>query len=277
MAGPGTALPAEAVVSLPMYDWPEVRTEADALWDGLRRHLGREGIAVPAALDRRADYKGVWAEPGLVLSQTCGYPYVKQLRGKVLLLATPCYAAPGCRGPSYSSFILVQRGSPFRSIEDLRGGRAAVNSEDSQSGYSALRAVVAPHARHGRFFGKVVPTGGHRPSLMAVAEGKADVCATDAVCAALARRHLPELMRGMRILAHSPAAPALPLITAGNASGERVAALRRALDALIADRKLADARSALLLAGFAVLGDRAYDRITRIEERAVRLGYPKVA
>jgi ABC-type phosphate/phosphonate transport system substrate-binding protein len=266
-----------AVISLPMYDWPEVRGAMDALWEGLRRHLGGEGVAVPVVLDRRADYAGVWADPGLVLSQTCGYPYVRHLRGQVQLVATPCYAAPGCRGPNYSSFILVARGSRFRAVEDLRHARAAINSEDSQSGYSALRAVVAPHAKGGRFFGEVIRSGGHRASLQAVAEGKADVCATDAVCAALARRHLPDLMKSMRIIARSPQAPALPLITAGDATPERIAALRRALQAVIADKALAAARKELLLAGFEALDDRAYERIVRIEERAKALGYPKVA
>lgn len=265
------------VASLPMYDWPEVREAMDGFWSGLHRHLSAAGIDAPAALDRRDDYKSIWLEPGLILSQTCGYPYVTRLRGQVQLVATPCYRAAGCEGPTYRSFLLVRRDSPFRRIGDLRGSRAIANSEDSQSGYSALRAVIAPHASRGRFFGEVTFSRGHRASMQAVAAGKADICATDAVCAALARRHLPDLMRELRIVAKSPAAPGLPFITATGTSPQRLAALRKGLAAAMRDKSLASARDALLLDGIEVLDDQAYDRVARIEARAIALGYPTLA
>ncbi len=268
---------ASPVASLPMYDWPEVREAMDGFWSGLRRHLSAAGVDAPASLDRRDDYKSIWLEPGLILSQTCGYPYVTRLRGQVQLVATPCYGAPGCLGPHYRSFVLVHRGSAFRRVEDLRGTRAIANSSDSQSGYSALRAAIAPHASRGRFFGEVTFSRGHRASMQAVAAGKADVCATDAVCAALARRHLPDLMRELRIVAKSPVAPGLPFITARGTSPQRLAALRKGLAAAMRDTSLAGTRDALLLDGIEVLDDQAYDRIARIEARAIGLGYPRIA
>ena len=265
------------LASLPMYDWPEVQWAADALWAALRDRLRALGLAAPDAVLRGGDHTRPWREPALIFSQTCGYPYVMQLRGRVQLVATPCYGAPGCTGATYRSVILVRRDSPWRDISGLEGASATANSEDSQSGYSALRAVVAPHARRGRFFGRVVLSGSHRDSLRMVARGEADVCAIDAVCMALARRHEREAIRRVRIIARSPRAPALPFITAGGRSSADLALIRHALFDVLADRALAAAREAMFLDGAEVLDDRAYDRIAAIERKAVVLGYPKLA
>ncbi|NNF76519.1 MAG: phosphate ABC transporter substrate-binding protein, partial [Rhizobiales bacterium] len=86
------------VASLPMYDHPAVRQATDRLWRGLARALGREGVRVPDILNRQPDYATLWELPGLIFSQTCGYPYMSRLRGKVQLVATPIYNAMGCEG-----------------------------------------------------------------------------------------------------------------------------------------------------------------------------------
>ncbi|MEZ5775287.1 MAG: PhnD/SsuA/transferrin family substrate-binding protein [Hyphomicrobiaceae bacterium] len=267
----------EPLAAMPMYDWPEVRPAADVFWAGIAARLRDTGIAAPDRLTRTRDYTRSWTRPDLLFGQTCGYPYVSTLRGRVQLIATPCYDAPGCEGPTYRSFILVRRDSPYRRVADLRGARAIANSEDSQSGYSALRAVVASKAVNGRFFGEIALSGGHRNSLIAVAEGRADVCAIDAVCVALARRHEKQAMAGLRIIARSPRAPSLPYITGLRTPPATLAALRHAISGAIADRKLAEARAALLIAGCEVLDDTSYDRIAAIRDRAIGLGYPVLA
>ena len=112
---------------------------------GHRRACGRRwpqalaghGVPAPAALDRRADYASVWREPGLVLSQTCGYPYATALRGRVQLVATPAYRAAGCDGARYCSMLLVRADDPAQALADLRGRRVAFNATDSQSGHNA--------------------------------------------------------------------------------------------------------------------------------------------
>lgn len=265
-----------AVASLPMYDWPEVGDAIDALWSRIRKGLVERGLDAPERLTRQADYHQLWRTPNLMLSQTCGYPYVKDLRGRVRLVATPCYAAAGCEGPNYRSLILVRRDSAFGSVRDLAGATAVINSFDSQSGYSALRAVVAPHAGGKPFFRKVVQSGAHRASMRAVATGDADVCAIDAVCLALAERHDPQTLAELRILAASPQAPALPFITAGSRSDSEVKAIRAALADAMRDPLLAEVRAALFLDSICVLEDAAYDRIEAIAREAAVLGYPEL-
>src|SRR6266404_4455866 len=93
--------------------------------------------------------------------------------GGLQLVATPCYDAPGCDGPSYCSILVVAAGSQATSPADLQGKRAAFNTPDSQSGMNALRAVIAPLAEGGRFFAEIIETGGHAASLDLVAAGGA--------------------------------------------------------------------------------------------------------
>jgi hypothetical protein len=59
------------------------------------------------------DLDAFWRQPGLLISQTCGYPYVLGLHEHVQLIATPHFDAPGCEGATYSS-VLVTRSSPAR-------------------------------------------------------------------------------------------------------------------------------------------------------------------
>jgi ABC-type phosphate/phosphonate transport system substrate-binding protein len=120
-------------------------------------------------------------------------------------------------------------------------------------------------------------SGSHRASLRAVAAGKADVCAIDAVCLAMARRHDRDAMARLRVLGPTPKAPSLPFVTAASRPPAEVVAIREALAEAIADPALAEVCAQLFLSGIAVLEDAAYDRITAIEQKAVSLGYGVVA
>lgn len=248
------------IASLPMYDWPELQAANDMLWAGLSRNLG-----VSLTLDRRADFRAVWHDPGLLFSQTCGYPLVHEFRGSLDLVATPHYGAEGCAGPDYCSLILARDPGP---LEAFRGRRAAVNSADSMSGMLALKLVFAPLAKDGRFFGETIKTGGHLQSMAAVRNGLADVCATDAVCAALARRYRPEALSGLVEIARSPRVPSLPFVTrAGD-----LEKLRGALRHVFASNEFKPARDHLLLAGISVLPPDAYDRISSLENDMLNAG-----
>jgi hypothetical protein len=116
------------LVALQMYDLPELKWATDALGAQLLINLRRAGFPdVPYGLDREGDYKGQWTHPELLLAQTCGYPLVTLLQGKVRYLATPCYEAPYCSGPRYCSLIVVRADDPAENLPDLRGRRAAYN------------------------------------------------------------------------------------------------------------------------------------------------------
>ncbi|MGH6929374.1 MAG: phosphate/phosphite/phosphonate ABC transporter substrate-binding protein [Dongiaceae bacterium] len=267
-----------ALASLPMYDLPELHAATDAWWQGLARAFRREGLAdVPDALDRRPDYQQVLLSPGVLFSQTCGYPLTHALAGKVTLLATPLYAVEGCKAADYCSLVIVGADNPAAGIGDLRGTRCAINGIDSQSGCNALRALVAPLAEGGRFFGKVAVSGGHRASIGLVGSGHADVAAIDCVTHALLSRHRPAALAGTRVLCRTAAAPNLPYVTRAGAADDLLARLRGGLQRAMADPALTTVRDSLMLTGIAVLPLSAYDRVTAMEAAAIAAGYPELA
>jgi ABC-type phosphate/phosphonate transport system substrate-binding protein len=266
-----------ALASLPMHDHAAVRWATDALWARLAEALRARGIPAPDTLDRRPAYAEVWGEPGLVLAQTCGYPFATRLRGKVRLVATPCYRAAGCEGARYRSLILVRADDPAGSLSALRGRGVAYNDVHSQSGYNALRAAVAPHARDGRFFGTAVATGSHRASLRAVADGRADACAVDCVTWALLARHEPGFAVGFRAIGETPAAPGLPLVTAAATDDATLSRLRAAVLEAFAAPATAAARDVLLIEGAEALDAAAYGEILDMERAAAARGYPALA
>jgi ABC-type phosphate/phosphonate transport system substrate-binding protein len=261
--------------SLPMYDLPEVRPALAALWSGLARHLERAGIAeVPSALVGDQPIGALWSAPGLLFSQCCGYDLVNGYAGALRPLATPCYRAPGCAGPRYRSIVVVAEDSPAGNLDDLRGGLCAINSRGSHSGMSALRALIAPHSRGGRFFAEVRVSGAHSESLAMVARGEADVAAIDCVVHALLARYRPAALHGTRPLAETADAPAPPFVTEAQAGDDLVGRLRAALSSIFENPALETARADLLLAGIEILAPRAYDRIKAFERYAARHGYP---
>lgn len=249
-------------ISLPMYDWPEVRQASDAWAQGVMRHLGRAGDE----LDRNPDYFSGWRRNDLIFSQTCGYPFTHEFRGKLTYLATPHYAVQGCEGANYCSFVFARARRP---LPDFSGSRAVVNNPDSMSGMLALKLVFAPHAVDGRFFSDVVKSGSHIKSMIAVRDGKADICTIDSVCVALARRYRPDYLEGLVEIARSPMVPGLPYVTADRRAAS---ALRHALDKAFADAALAAAREALFLDRHSILAADAYDRILTLEQQMEQSG-----
>jgi ABC-type phosphate/phosphonate transport system substrate-binding protein len=272
---PGAASTSPALVaSLDMYDFPWTASAHDALWAAMAGHLRAAGIDAPTRLSRGADSARIWRDPGLIFGQTCGYPYITQLRGAARLVATPIYTFSGCEGPAHGSAIVVNRQARRGALADYAGTCAAINARDSNTGMNLFRATIAPLARARPFFGRVLVTGSHEASLEAVASAEADITAIDEVSVALLRRGRPELNLRIARIAYSPRAPSLPFIISAALAGTHLDAVRAALFATLEDPALADSRRAIGLAGAKVLEDSDYDSIAAIEEQAIAAGYP---
>lgn len=121
------------IASLAMYDWPELQAANDRLWSAIAGRLARQGLAVPERLTRGVDLDTVWTSPALLLGQTCGYPLTTALGERVSLVATPRYRARGSEGPFRRSAIVVRAGYSVRRLDQLRGGRCALNDRASNS------------------------------------------------------------------------------------------------------------------------------------------------
>ncbi|NTA13875.1 phosphate/phosphite/phosphonate ABC transporter substrate-binding protein [Agrobacterium tumefaciens] len=267
-----------SLASLAMYASPPPVKEATALfWAALGKRLRAGGVDAPQTLDEKIRYDEAWLRPDLLFGQTCGYPYVRHLRGKVQLVATPVYNLPGCDGPLKCSFIIVNASSPVQSIEELRGARAAINEPGSNSGYNLFRAFVAPYAKGGRFFSSVEETGGHLASIDVVSRGEADIASIDCVTFGNTLRFDPQRVAGVRILAETVKGPGLPFITASTTPAMELVMLRRALAETIADPELAHICDTLSLRGISLLGDADYEVLAEFDRDAARHGYPVIA
>jgi hypothetical protein len=135
------------LASLPMYDLPELRSETDALWSAVAHGLRARGIDAPGRLTRSGDLHSDWMRPDLLLSQTCGLPFVRHLRGRVDLVGAVAYDLPDCAPGTYRSRVVVRADDPRETIEAFRGAAFAMNSEGSQSGAGAMRTLVGPLRR----------------------------------------------------------------------------------------------------------------------------------
>ena len=262
------------IASLPMYDWPEVREHTDALWSSLRTHLLQHQIAAPDELRRDLPREQIWQSEDLLLSQTCGLPYVRGLCGDALLLGSPVYDLPHCEAGDYFSVVVVRADDPATSLRQLRGHRVAFNAADSQSGHAALLFTLAPLARAANFFASSTAVGTHRAAIQAVANGDADVAAIDAVSWQLAARHEPAATQ-LRILMHTAPSPGLPLISA-----RRNAVRRETMNKAIASAIAAlpqPSRDALHLRGFRPRPANDYALLTQRIEHAQALGYARLA
>jgi ABC-type phosphate/phosphonate transport system substrate-binding protein len=237
-----------------MYDFPYIRAQTDAFWRGLAGELGTD-----FELTRLNDYQSVWTNSALAFSQTCGFPLTHSLKERVTYVATAHYAADGCDGPNYRSVVFAREPT---SVAALAGRIAAVNAPDSMSGMLALKAVVGPAANSAKFFSATLWTGSHVASLHAVQQGTADVCAIDCVTVAHVRRTMPELLLGLTEIARGPSVPGLPYICAG-----RPEPARGALQLMFDNPQSRPTCEALLLKGFSILPDDAYDVITDLEAR----------
>ena len=217
------------IASLPMYDPPPLRDANDTFWGLIRDRLRAEGMAAPDELTRTGDLWDHWTDAALVLSQTCGFPYRARLHGQVALVGSPDFGVPDCPPGYYCSVFVVRRDDPRRRLADFDGATFAYNEALSQSGWAApqtearargLRFVTGPH------------TGGHALSARAVAEGRADIAALDAVTWANLQTFDPVCDALVEIDRSEPT-PVLPYNAAKGADALLIrAAIARAIEAL---------------------------------------------
>ncbi|MGE0499953.1 MAG: PhnD/SsuA/transferrin family substrate-binding protein [Rhizobiaceae bacterium] len=180
------------------------RRNADmpAVPEGVRDAAGNLIAPDPATLPPdELHFPTLWRHPKLLFAQTCWGPMeATGLASQVRLVGQPDYSdVVGGARDRYSSAIVMRRGeSPDvapptdgRSalpLGILRGARFAFNSEDSMSGIVALTRDLEAAGESLAIFAERCPTGSHRASIAAVAEGSADVAAIDCRSWALAKR-----------------------------------------------------------------------------------------
>lgn len=239
------------IAALPMYDRPEIRAVTDRYWQLIRAALARRGIDAPASLRRGdAELMPQWMDPNLLLSQTCGFPFRAKLHDKVALIGTPDFGVAGCAPGYYRSVLIARRDDPRDTLAAFDGTAIAYNDALSQSGWAAPQNHAA---KLGLTFSAGVQTGSHAASLAAVATGRADLAALDAVTWSLLSDHDPNAA-SVRVIDMTDPTPGLPYITA---AGRDSAALFDSIAEAIAALDATEAR-ALRLKGIVYIPAETY-------------------
>jgi ABC-type phosphate/phosphonate transport system substrate-binding protein len=260
--------------ALPMYFPPIEAVEAfwAALATLLRADPALDGYDIPLSLSWSSDIHAQWLESDVLLSQACGYPYVTQLAGRVQLVGTFAFDAAGVQGIYCRSQLICRTDDARQTLAEFAGSTVAFNDTISQSGYNALRALVATTSLHHPFFDKAVQTGAHNASIEAVRSGQADMASIDPVSWAHWRRSNPALAAQLRVFEQTQPYPGLPLISALDTPPELLKALRTGLHTLACDTDYADVRRPLLISGFEVTSRADYQMCIAMQEQAFSLG-----
>ncbi|MDA3788370.1 MAG: phosphate/phosphite/phosphonate ABC transporter substrate-binding protein [Desulfobacula sp.] len=79
-------------------------------------------------------------------------------------------------GPGYKSILITKKGSGYVSIKSLKGAIVGLTNLSSTSGYLIPRVLFAKYINmpFEKYFGKIVYTGGHDLSAMAIYDGRID-------------------------------------------------------------------------------------------------------
>ena len=189
------------------------------------------------------DFHQLWLSPALLFGQTCWGPMELGLARHVQVIAQPNYDAfEGGQGELYSSALVMAAdgGSPVASPHDgkavipldlLRGKRFIFNNPDSMSGLIGLTRDLEAMGESLDIFASRGESGGHRLSIVAIAEGRADIAAIDCESWALAQRFEPAA-RGVKVVGWTARRKGLPYITARTTPAPIIAAMREAVAAV---------------------------------------------
>ena len=257
----------EHYAELRMYVAPQQIEQANQQW--LARVL--EHVNLRRLNADHLDLPGLWLAPELLVTQTCGYPLMTQLRGQVRVIGRPCYALPHSSDGEHCSLLLTRDDNPRMSLAQFYNSRGVINGHDSNSGMNLLRHRLLPLQRGGRFFSSVAISGAHRESLRWLREDRADLAAIDSVTYDYLTRFAPQEVAGLRIVTRSAPSPTLPYIGPRGLSGVQVERVREAMNLALQD--LPQVVETLGVHAVLPAGEDDYQVLLDYQRQAVSVGY----
>jgi len=233
------------------------------LLDYLASNLGRE-----VQLVQRKTYREVNELIGkgqIDLAFICSGPYVSgNERYGFELLATP--EVQGSH--FYHSYLIVNKESPFQSLEDLKGRVFAFTDPDSLTGRLVPTFWLAEmDERPETFFAKVIYTYSHDNSILAVARGLVDGAAVDGLVWEYYQHKNPSWTSGTRVIRKSEPY-GIPPVVASNALPlelkERIQHLLLSMHQDAAGRKILQE---LMIDRFLAPQEEWYDTVREVERK----------
>ncbi len=260
----------EHYAELLMYVAPAAVQQANQQW--LARIFERLNLTRGNA--DHLDLHGLWLAPELLVTQTCGYPLMTQLRGQVRVIGRPRYELAHSSNGEHCSLLLTRDDNPRIALADFYNSRGVINGHDSNSGMNLLRERLAPLQRDGRFFASVGSSGAHRESLRWLRENLADLAAIDSVTYDYLARFAPQEVAGLRIVTHSAPSPTLPYIGPLQLSDEQVLRIRETMNLALQD--LPQVVETLGIQEVLPASEDDYQVLLAYQQHAASVGYPNL-
>ncbi|MDA1258975.1 MAG: PhnD/SsuA/transferrin family substrate-binding protein [Chloroflexi bacterium] len=161
----------------------------------------------------------LWARPDKAAVFMCGLPYSLSDRGEQIVVAPVPSPSPYDGEPVYWSYLVVRADSPYQTLSDTFGGRLALTTNESQSGYyAALHTLMGIEAPDPPYSDLVGPTITVLENLKAVVEGRADIAPIDSYGFDLLTRHARELTEQVRVVTTTEKTPIPMLVSSGEPS-----------------------------------------------------------
>lgn len=192
-----------------MYLRARNRGAHDQFWQLVRDGLRDHGLDAPDALTDTTDLMGAWDRPDLIFAQICCLPLRAAYLDRLHMIGSSDYGLAECAAGYYFSWFVV-RNDDDDAVKAYFDRTLAINELLSQSGHGAPQTWARAH---GGQFNYVAETGAHFDSAHAVADGRADIAAIDAVTWQMLGR-FDEQPSGIKIIGRTIATPCQPLVTA---------------------------------------------------------------
>jgi phosphonate transport system substrate-binding protein len=233
------------------------------LLDYLASNLDRE-----VQLVQRKTYREVNELIGkgqIDLAFVCSGPYVsgKESYGFELL------ATPEVQGSHfYHSYLIVNKGSPFQSLEDLRGRVFAFTDPDSLTGKLVPTFWLAEmHERPETFFARVIYTYSHDNSILAVAKGLVDGAAVDGLIWEYYQHKSPSWTSATRVIRKSEPYGIPPVVVSNSLPPELKERLQHLLLSMHEDAAGRNILQELMIDHFLAPQEEWYDTIREVERK----------
>lgn len=214
----------------------------------------------------------LWKRPDMGLVFLCGRPYV-QAGSRHRIVGAPLGPEAGEKAV-YRTLLLARASSGWTRVEESFGGRLGRMPAHSQSGYNALRYLLAPYAAGRKLYADVVELETPADCLRALLEERADVVPIDSYFYSLLVSTQREWQAKLTIIGRSPLT-AMPFLAASpEAEESAVSALRGALAEWSRTSLGLELRRELGMKGFVLPSPSDYAVLAEQEAWALRLGYP---
>ncbi len=216
-----------------------------------------------------ADVRRGLEEGRIDVALVCTGTYVHSLgRGRIKLLAQPEFEGT----LQYRGLIIVPAESSFESLDDLRGAVMAFTDLESNTGCLVPREALASRGYDPRsFFRRIVFTGSHDRSILAVTLSAVDAAAVDALVWESKLQEDPSVAERVRIIWQSEPFGPPPIVVPASIEPDLENALREAFLALDKDEEGREILSAIGIRRFVVPRPECYETAVALYRRVQQL------